>query len=555
MDPSQGPAGLTGDAHPVVIAGGGPVGLTLALALARQGIRSLVLEEDATVSDGSRALGMSRRTQDIWASAGAGEAVEAKGLPWFGGWTYFRQQLVLQHSLPHDPALRHPPMLNLQQCDAEQFLVDAAGRTGLVDLRWNTSLAGVTQDEDGVWLDVAGPGRLRAAYAVACDGAGSRVRSSLGLRMEGASGEARYLIVDVRIAQDLQPGRRAWFDSPSNPGATVLMHGQPDRVWRIDWQVGRDDDPSVITAPANVAARVAQHLGMLGVAGPWEVIWISTYRAHARTLPAYRIGRVMLAGDAAHLIPIFGIRGLNSGVEDAWNLAWKLAMVLRGEAPDALLDSYSAERVGAARENLRLATRALNFMTPPTPGRRLLRDAVLSLALSQPAVRDLINPRQATLVPLAGSTLNTPVGEGKAIAGLQPGDVVPNLRLLVRNGADWVEGSLHALLGPGFTLVWLGQAAGAAGLRRQLQHLTGLRLVVIATGSADTGADALAPAGDGTILPASRPRALVLVRPDDHIAGCWLDADAGSVEAALAVATARVRMPEPALPSELASVL
>ena len=221
-------------------------------------------------------------------------------------------------------------------------MVSRIHQTPEVDLRWRSRVTAVENGADHVRVAVDSEGQvseLDCRYLIACDGARSIVRRALGLRMEGATGEAHYLIVDVQIDAPMQMGRRAWFDPPYKPGTTVLMHGQPDNIWRIDWQIAAGEDPETITTEASIAERVSAHLAMIGIGAPWRVVWVSIYRAHARTLGNYRAGRILLAGDAAQQIPIFGIRGMNSGVEDAWNLAWKLARVLSGDSTEELLDS------------------------------------------------------------------------------------------------------------------------------------------------------------------------------------------------------------------------
>ncbi|WP_051003217.1 FAD-dependent monooxygenase [Bradyrhizobium elkanii] len=522
-------------ANPVVIAGGGPVGLTLALALARYGVSCVVLEDDGTVSDGSRALGMSRRTQDIWSCLGLADMLNAKGLPWYGGWTYYRDKLVLKYSIPHEPALWHPPMLNIAQCDAERLMVSRIHQTPEVDLRWRSRVTAVENGADHVRVAVDSEGQvseLDCRYLIACDGARSIVRRALGLRMEGATGEAHYLIVDVQIDAPMQMGRRAWFDPPYKPGTTVLMHGQPDNIWRIDWQIAAGEDPETITTEASIAERVSAHLAMIGISAPWRVVWVSIYRAHARTLGNYRAGRILLAGDAAHQIPIFGIRGLNSGVEDAWNLAWKLARVLSGDSPDELLDSYSMERVPAAWENLRLANRALRFMTPPTRGWHLMRDAVLSLGISRPDVRGLINPQQATVVALADSPLSSVAEPAQSSGiGLAPGDVLPNLRVERRGPSGWAELSLYEALGTGFVLLIIGEAPVPAVLE-------GASVLNVIT-SEDGRGELLDRNGDLAARLCPGGHAIYLIRPDHHIAASWNVWCADAAQRALAICNGR----------------
>jgi 3-(3-hydroxy-phenyl)propionate hydroxylase len=190
----------------------------------------------------------------------------------------------------------------------------------------------VRSHNEGVILSVETPEgvyELEADWVVATDGARSFVREAVGLKLEGNSYEGRYLIADIKFRSEYPTERRAWFDPPSNPGSTVLMHRQPDDVWRIDYQIRDDEDSAIELQEERVRARVDAHLQMIGEAPDYELIWISLYKAHCLTLPRYRHGRILFAGDAAHLVPIFGVRGLNSGVDDAGNLVWKLAAVIQ----------------------------------------------------------------------------------------------------------------------------------------------------------------------------------------------------------------------------------
>ncbi|MFP3533892.1 FAD-dependent monooxygenase, partial [Burkholderia sp. SIMBA_042] len=203
---------------------------------------------------------------------------------------------------------------------------------------------------DGVRVDIDTPlggYALDADWIVASDGGRITVREALGLSLQGTSYEGRYVIVDIALDSDRPTERLAYFDPPSNPGSTVLVHKQPDNVWRIDYQLRDDEDPEAAVKPENVIPRVQNLLDMMGERGAWSPIWITIYKANALTLERYRHGRVLFCGDAAHLVPIFGVRGANSGIDDADNVAWKLAYVIRGLASDALLDSYSDERVFA----------------------------------------------------------------------------------------------------------------------------------------------------------------------------------------------------------------
>src|SRR5512146_1890489 len=337
--------------HAVVIVGGGIVGLATALALARYGVPSVVLEADDTVCVGSRAICLSRRSLEILMRYGAAKRFLETGLPWVGGRSFYRDEEVLRFSMPHDADQRLPPMINIQQYYIEDFLLEAAESSGLVEVRWQSRVSGIRAGASGVRLSIdtpLGSYQLDAEWVVGCDGARSAVREAAGLRLRGMTYEGRYVIVDIALKSSRQTERLAWFDPPSNPGSTILMHRQPGDVWRVDYQLRDEDDPQAAVLPQNVIPRVASHLRMIGERDDWAPIWISLYRANALTLETYRAGRLLLAGDAAHLVPIFGVRGANSGFEDADNLAWKLALVIRGAAREDLLDSYSAERVQAA---------------------------------------------------------------------------------------------------------------------------------------------------------------------------------------------------------------
>jgi 3-(3-hydroxy-phenyl)propionate hydroxylase len=440
---------------PVAIVGGGPVGLALALGLANWGIRSVVLEADDTVCVGSRAACISRRSLEIVDRLGCLETFLAKGLAWTGGRSFYRTEEVFRFQMPHDDRQRLPPMINLQQYYIEQYLVDEIERRNrnrgepLVDLRWASEVSRFAAAADGVDLAVhtaLGDYSMRADWMVACDGGQSMVRKSLDLPLLGTAYEGRYVIIDIHLPSSHPTERRAWFDPPWNPGSTVLMHRQVDDIWRIDYQLRVGEDTETALQPENVAQFVQKHLEAIGEGHlPWRTIWTSIYRAGAMTLASYRHGRVLFAGNAAHALPIFGVRGLNSGFDDADNLAWKLALVLRESAGDALLDSYSSERIAAFHINAENAMRSTEFMSPPSRGFDLLREAALSLAAAHTGIASLINPRQTEAVPYRESPLSTP--DDGSLPAAQPGYLLADFPL------EEPAGHLSELLQPGFALL------------------------------------------------------------------------------------------------------
>jgi len=437
----------------VAIVGGGPVGFALALGLARYGIRPVVIEADESVCTGSRAGCITRRSLEIFEQLGAAAPMMRQGLPWSEGWSYHRTTEVFHLRMPPDAHAKYPALVNIQQCYVEQYLVDELEKLrDRIEIRWQSRVAEATPRADGVELAIETPRggyRMNADWVVACDGARSTVRRALGLNFVGTRYEGRYVIVDIRMRSDLAPGRRAWFDPPSNPGATLLLHKHRNDLWRFDYQLRPDEDADAAVEPENVLARVQSHLDLMGERAPWNPVWISMYKASALTLERYRHGRVLFAGDAAHLTPIFGVRGMNSGIDDTHNLAWKLAFVLRGRARERLLDSYSGERLHATGENLRHSSKSAEFMDPPSPGFHLMRGAVLSLAGRNEWVRSLVNPRQSTAIGFPGSPLNDSSDE-PAAALVAPGDNLPDAPL---GGTH-----LSSLLGPQFTALVAGRA-------------------------------------------------------------------------------------------------
>lgn len=505
---------------PVLIAGGGPVGLTLAALLASHGVASLVIEADAGYCTGSRAICMSRRSQEILGWVGADKPLVETGLSWVGGRSYWRDTEVLHFQMPSDPTQRFAPMVNIQQYHVEAF-AHRAGQGGGVDVRWGHRVAGVRAHGQGAEVTVETPAGMQTVHTdwlVACDGGRSTVREQLGLQLEGTQYDGKYVIVDI-VQKTARPVERlAWFDPPSNPGSTILMHRQPGDVWRVDYQIRDDEDPAEAVKPENVLPRVQSHLTMIGEHEPWEPLWISIYNAKCLTLPRYRHGRVFFAGDAAHLVPIFGVRGLNSGLDDAGNLAWKLARVVQGDAPDALLDTYSTERVHAARENIAYGAKSTEFMAPPNFAFQLLREATLRLAVSDAAVRSLINPRQSAPIEYVGSALNMPQDTGWTNGLAAPGMPAPEALLAgQRNG---VPGPLHLTHLFGHDFVCLVLADGA--LPDAVRALTAHGIAVVPIGPE---ADPLGQARERYGLAGATAHALVLVRPDGYVMGRWQGLD------------------------------
>ena len=527
--------------HPVVITGAGPAGLVTALELARHGVASVVLNAELQVSAGSRAIVFTRRTLEILQQVGVADRLVAAGLPWRCGNSIYRGQRVFRMEAPHDDDDRFGPMLNIQQQFLEEYLLDACAATGLVDLRWGNLLTQVEQQPDHACLTIdtpAGPYTLQADWLVAADGGRSAIRSQLGLKLEGASFESLFVIADIRIDLPYPTERLAFFDPDWNRGNTILMHREPHGIWRVDYQLPPGETPEQALQPESMRARIDAQLAMIGHAGtPWQMDWSSVYSARTLTLSDYVVGRVLFAGDAAHLLPIFGVRGANTAFQDAQALGWQLAAVVRGTAGLALLANYSAERVGAAREIIDEAGKSTRFMAPPSRGFRLLRDAVLSLSLTQGFVRPLYHWRTSRPHAYTRSALNC-VGDDDALFSAGPGHGAPpqNVRL---GPDDFLLDHISA----GFHLLVFTTSALPADVQQVVQaaRQRGVPLRVLAIGATQpvAGTDAHLADADGRVrLRYAVPTdgAAYLLRPDQHVCARWLPLDAERLRAALATA-------------------
>ena len=531
--------------HAVAIVGGGPVGFTLALGLANHGIPCVLIEADDSVCYGSRAICISRRSLEIIERLGAAEGFLKTGLPWTGGRSFYRDAEVLHFTMPQDENQKLPPMVNLAQYHIEQFLLDAAEkRADLIDIRWQTRVTAIETNADGATLQLSTPEggyTLHTDWVVACDGGRSTIREALGLKLQGTSYEGRYVIVDIALKSERPTERLAYFDPVSNPGSTVLVHKQPDNVWRIDYQLRDGEDAEEAVKPENVMPRVQSLLDMMGEHGEWTPIWITLYKANALTLERYRHGRVLFAGDAAHLVPIFGVRGANSGIDDADNLAWKLAYVTQGLASDGLLDSYSDERVFATHENLSYGTKSTEFMAPPSFAFELMRKAVLSLAAKHAHVRSLINPRQTSAIAYTASPLNAVQQLGDAFAtGPVPGTVLPECPLTLVDDETTRPGHLTDLVKPCFTAFCFSEDGAippdtlelAQALRRERLPFS---VVPVAMHAPSATGTMTAWDHTGRLFPmlGAKPGTVYLVRPDGHVLGRWLAPKTGELAAAI----------------------
>jgi 3-(3-hydroxy-phenyl)propionate hydroxylase len=527
----------------VVIVGAGPVGMTAAIDCALHGIAVLLLDDDDTVSVGSRGVCYAKRTLEIFDRLGLGDVLCDKGVSWNVGRTFFHDDEVYRFELVPEPDHKRPGMINLQQYYLEEYLAHRCREVG-VAMRWKNKVTAVAPRDDGVTLTVETPDgsyTLDADWLIVADGAKSPIRRMLGLDIEGKVFKDRFLIADVVMKADFPTERRFWFDPPFHRNQSALLHRQADNVWRIDFQLGWEADPEEEKKPERVIPRIK---AMLGDEREFELEWVSVYTFQCRRMARFRHGRCLFIGDAAHQVSPFGARGANSGVQDADNLVWKLALVLEGIAPEALLDTYSDERVFAADENLMNSTRSTDFITPKSAMSRIFRDAVLELAERHAFARKLVNSGRLSVPSfLTASVLNTPDTDEFA-GNMVPGAPLDDAPVRDGNRAGWL---LDHLGGRFQLLLYVDDASTprAGDLTRLLSHPTAttprIEPIVIAARPGSSGAAKVLHDAKGRFAQRydARDGSAYLVRPDQHVAARWRSVDAAKVRAALARAVGR----------------
>lgn len=507
MAPTPLPSTAPREAAPVVIVGTGPVGLAQAIDLGQRGHQVIVLGRFDFIPAGSKAICFSKRSLDILDRLGIGKKAVERGVVWNVGKVFWKdaREPVYQFDMLPVKNQKMPGFINIQQYLLEELLLERIAELPNVALRWGHDVTGVEPHGNAARVAVsaaAGDYHIDAEWLIACDGNKSTIREALGLDFEGRVFEDNFLIADIRMKGEQPPERWFWFDPPFNPGQSALMHKQPNDVWRLDFQLGWNIDRAACVRPENVDPLVR---AMLGDDIEYEPEWYSVYTFQCRRMTQFVHGRVIFAGDSAHLVSPFGARGCNGGLADIDNLGWKLDLVLRGEAEAGLIDSYNDEAIVTADENILNSTRSTDFLTPKSRISRIFRDAVLELARDYPFARSLVNSgRLSTAVHYPASGLNSPDSEDWQGHGVAPGS--PAL------DAPLADGWLLERLGGEFVLLCDG--------RPEFQ-VAGARTVMVQ---------------DAALLReryALKPGAAYLIRPDQYVAARWQSPDRQAIVAAL----------------------
>lgn len=528
--------------HPVIVVGAGPVGLATAIDLAQSGVPVVVLDDDNTVSVGSRGLCYSKRTLEVLDRLGVGDDTVAKGVSWNVGRTFLNEAEVFNFNLTPEPGFKRPGMVNLQQYYLEEYQVKRARQLPLIDLRYKNKVVSVTPEENGAHLQVETPDGVYALatdWLVVADGARSPIRRMLNLEIEGKIFMDRFLIADVVMKADFPAERWFWFDPPFHKNQSVLLHREADNVFRIDFQLGWQADPEEEKKPENVIPRIQ---AMLGDDREFELEWVSVYTFQCRRMTKFKHGHVLFAGDAAHQVSPFGARGANSGIQDADNLVWKLKLVLEGKAPEALLDSYSDERVFAADENIMNSTRSTDFITPKSKASLTFRNAVLALAKEHAFARALVNSGRLSVASyLTQSNLNTPDTEEFA-GNMVPGAAIDDAALQLAGRDIW----LSDITGQQFVcLIYSKQPHTIdASLCQSLANLSKenipVQVIFICPQATQESLDFpvyVDVAGHFAQRFEAKDTTTYLLRPDQHVTARWRHIDTAAIQAAVAKAT------------------
>ena len=522
--PFVAPPELSGGAkrrYPIVIAGGGLAGLTLGCDLANRGVDCVLLDEDDTIGvrgASSRGIVYAQKTLEIFAHLGTFPRMREKGITWAEAKTLAGNDVVYSFNLQAATASEQPPFINVQQFYVEGFLVDRILELGHCNLRWKNRVTRVEPGEDFVAVSVetpAGAYTLEAGWLIDATGVNSPIRRGFGLETHTARSADRWCITDVRFKEAFPTERWTWVEAPFNENRAVWQHLMGDDVWRLDYQMDPDCDPDYVSRRDVAEERLRAHLGDV----EFELVWVGPYAYRDHLLDRFRHGRVFFIGDAAHVVSPFGARGGNSGIQDAFNLGWKLALVRGGRAPEALLDTYDAERQPAARQNLEVTSRTARFLAPRSPAERTLRDATLALARKHAFARPLVNTgRMSVANPYPASPGVTNGGHS-----------VQNVPITLQDGSRSNLVALARSLGTVFIGILYAPTRADEVAAYAWLEATGRPFRFLVCGPGGIGD----PEGKLKQVLGAAPGSFALVRPDLYLAGCVPDARPAHADAML----------------------
>jgi 2-polyprenyl-6-methoxyphenol hydroxylase-like FAD-dependent oxidoreductase len=503
-------------ASPVLIVGGGPVGLSLALGLARQGVRSTLFEAKSELDPHSRALGILPRTLEIFRTWGIYERLVSEGtlISKVDFWIVGRDKPMVRLDLSVFARLSAAPgLLVLPQNRTEALLLEAVKAAGMTEILPGHQASGFEQDKDGVSVEVTGPSggaqTYRGPYLIGCDGAHSTIRRSLGWGLEGKTYPARILLADIRIQDERD--QLPWPRLAPAQGRVLAAARYEAEHWRIISTLEKSESEAVALQRSAIDRRVNQLFGP----GSYEHLWSNIFQIHCRTSPHFRLERVLLAGDACHINSPAGGQGMNSGIQDAHNLAWRLARVLAGADAQSLLASYEVERRGAVINNVERYTDFLTRFGLLAPGFLKKAIGVLIRTSTQLGLISQLAPKIGMLDTVYG---HSPLVSGR---GACLGHRAPDGDLIAPNGRVV---RLLDLVGPQPVLLLFEDGRlpnwDVARVARSFTNIPDLQIVLL------SGNEVLGPpdayrdgSSNGSLWGAWKVEggAAALVRPDGHV--------------------------------------
>jgi 3-(3-hydroxy-phenyl)propionate hydroxylase len=516
--------------YPVVIIGSGPIGLTLANLLGRLDVRTLLVERNTTTVQEPRAVSIDDESLRTMQAAGVIDTVLPCLVPGYGSHYYTPGRICFARVEPTGRPYGYPRRNAFRQPILEQQLHKALSRFSHVETLYGWRLDSTMQTDSEVIVDLLGPGdvprRITCDYLIGCDGASSKVRDLQGVQLAGTSFDERWLIVDLENNPNTITHTEVFCDSRR---PCITLPG-PDNTRRFEFKLLPGETESAMLDMATVETLIRSH----GADPSARIVRKVVYRFHARVAPQWRFARVFLAGDAAHLTPPFAGQGMNSGIRDAHNLAWKLAAVLGGKAGDGLLDSYEAERRDHIWQMVHLALRMGQVMSPRNRLHGFLIQSAFRALKLWPAAAEYF--AQMKYKPKPRFTAGFILPDGRSRRTLV-GRLLPQPFILDTQGRRQL---LDEALGEGFVLLIRGEGAEArfAGLNQTIwDKLAVLRVALLPAGASATPTDGVATIfeTEAGLSDALRhlPDCALLLRPDHYVAAVVPLADPDGMVAAI----------------------
>ena len=504
--------------YPVIIVGAGPTGLVLANLLGGEGIRTLLIERHPSTGREPRAVSLDDESLRTLQTLGLVTEVLKHVVPGYGSHYYSPGGRCFVKVEPTETPYGYPRRNAFRQPILERQLREGLERSSHIETRFGSTLETLTQDASGVVVGITGPEdlhtRIACEYLIGCDGASSTVRNLLGISLAGSTFDERWLIIDLENSENPSPHTKVFCD-PQRP--CISLPG-PDRTHRFEFKLHPHERDEALLVP-----EVIQNLLHTHEADPNSTIVRKVvYRFHARLADHWSKGKVFLAGDAAHLSPPFAGQGMNSGIRDAHNLAWKLAWVLRGQVGPHILDTYERERREHTSAMIRLALQMGSVMAPRTfLSAWAVQNTFRVLGLF-PAAQAYVSQMKYKPKPrfLTGFLVSFGWRSSQSIVG----SLFPQPFIETREGEEVL---LDDVLGKGFSLLALTARPDLAfaSTTQPVWNQLGVRrvaLLPLGTPWSDTSTIALVRERDHMLmaLRAKYTDAVLLLRPDHYVAAC-----------------------------------